>query len=384
MFAVQPWKEWSTLPSIRPSALTDVDRAGRATLPCRRASRVAVVLTIAAGSSACAGAPAAETGTGWLMVAGKRVSSRGVATVADALRSAHVPVPSGVWLSARDGHRLGSDGRAGVVLRGGEPVPLSAPVRPGDRLRVLPGADAVEPVRTLVVAVPSTLPTPLFRPGRPGRARVTRGVVSGEMLARVLLRAPSRARLMTQGAITLTFDDGPDPRWTPRILRVLRKARVRAVFCVIGRQAARYPRLLAQIRRDGHVLCNQSWDHDLRLADEPDARIRANLRRTNDAVSRTGPAPWWFRAPGGGWSPRLIRLAGREGLAPLSWTVDTRDWQRPPVQVMRAIVQRELRPGGVILLHDGGGDRRRTFELVTAMLRELPARGYRFVVPPPR
>lgn len=244
-----------------------------------------------------------------------------------------------------------------------------------------PEKDALEPVRRLVVAVPSTTPTVLYRPGRPGLARVTRGVISGEVVARSVLRKPAPARLVAKGAVALSFDDGPDPRWTPRILRALRQAQVRAVFCVIGRQAARYPSLIARIRREGHVLCNQTWDHDLRLAGKPDARILANLRRTNDALARSGPAPSWFRAPGGGWSPRLARLARRERLTPLWWSVDTRDWQQPPVPVMRAIVVRELHPGGVVLLHDGGGNRERTLELLRALLRQLPAQGYRFVVP---
>ena len=350
----------------------------------RRVARVATALTVSVAVSGCAVGSPGEAGTGWLVVNGKRVNSRGVVTVADALRRARVSVPEGVWLSARDRHRLGPDGRAGVVRRDGERVPLTASAGSGERLQVVAGANAVEPVRTVVVAAPSVQPTPLYRPGRSGRVRLTRGVFSGEVVTRVLLRPPAPARLIARGAVALTFDDGPDPRWTPRILRVLRKARVRAMFCVIGRQAARYRELLVQIRRDGHELCNQSWDHDLRLADQPKGRIVANLRGTNEAIARTGMTPSWFRAPGGRFSPLLVRLARRDGMRPLSWTVDPRDWQRPALRVMRMIVKRELHPGRVILLHDGGGDRTRTLALLTTLLRELPARGYRFVLPPSR
>src|SRR3954469_4713582 len=106
--------------------------------------------------------------------------------------------------------------------------------------------------------------------------------------------------------VALTFDDGPDPTWTPRVLAVLARAGVNATFCLIGRQAAADPALVRRIVEAGHTLCDHTWDHDLDLRARSPARIRADIVSAYDAIiDAGGVAPVFFRAPGGNWSPYL-------------------------------------------------------------------------------
>jgi len=184
--------------------------------------------------------------------------------------------------------------------------------------------------------------------------------------------------------VALTFDDGPDPTWTPRVLRLLAAAHVHATFCLIGWEAAAYPKLVRAIVRGGHALCDHTWDHDLQLAKRKPTRIRADMTRAYDAVVRAsgGVLPSFFRAPGGGFSPYVDSEARRLGMTPLGWNVDPRDWTRPGVASILATVRAQLHNGGVMLLHDGGGDRSQTLSALAVLLQRLPAMGFRFVLPP--
>jgi peptidoglycan-N-acetylglucosamine deacetylase len=189
---------------------------------------------------------------------------------------------------------------------------------------------------------------------------------------------PGRAR-----AVALTFDDGPDPRWTPQVLALLRAARVHATFCLIGRQVAAYPRLVARIVAEGHRLCNHTFDHDEQLATRPVPVINRDIQAATAAIKRAVPGASirLFRAPGGGFTVGLDQLLPAQGLRPLGWSVDPDDWRRPGAAAIVARVLAQVRPGSIILLHDGGGDRSQTVAALQQLLPALTARGYRFVQP---
>ncbi|HET7530943.1 MAG TPA: polysaccharide deacetylase family protein [Mycobacteriales bacterium] len=195
---------------------------------------------------------------------------------------------------------------------------------------------------------------------------------------------PPIAHVSGGRTVALTFDDGPDPTWTPRILAVLARAHVHATFCLIGWEAAAHPALVRAIVRAGHALCDHTWDHDLDLAKRRPSRIRHDMTRAYDAVVQAsgGIRPAFFRTPGGGWSTYIERESQRLGMRPLGWNVDPRDWTRPGVPSILATIHAELHNGGVILMHDGGGDRSQTVRALRLLLRLLPARGFRFVLPP--
>jgi peptidoglycan-N-acetylglucosamine deacetylase len=176
--------------------------------------------------------------------------------------------------------------------------------------------------------------------------------------------------------IALTFDDGPHATWTPKILDLLRSQRVKATFCLIGAQVRKNPALVVRIVREGHALCNHSWNHDRALGTRPVAEIRADLLRTNAEIHRAVPGALikFFRQPYGRWTPASVAVARQLGMEPLGWDVDPGDWEKPAAAVIRQRVVTGVRPGSIVLLHDGGGDRAQTLAACRALLIELRPR----------
>ncbi|MFG3711008.1 polysaccharide deacetylase family protein [Micromonospora sp. NPDC047730] len=177
-------------------------------------------------------------------------------------------------------------------------------------------------------------------------------------------------------AVALTFDDGPNPVWTPKILDHLRAARVTATFCVVGTQARRHPDLVRRIVREGHQLCNHSWHHDLDLARRPVADIRSDLARTNAAIRAAVPGAKvpFYRQPGGRWTPEVVSVAKQLGMRSLHWNVDPQDWGKPTTATITNRVRAAARPGSVVLLHDGGGDRAATLAACPHLITDLKRR----------
>ncbi|MGQ5259403.1 polysaccharide deacetylase family protein [Micromonospora sp. ZYX-F-536] len=176
--------------------------------------------------------------------------------------------------------------------------------------------------------------------------------------------------------IALTFDDGPDPRYTPQVLATLREFDVKATFCVVGENAQDHPDLIQAIVGDGHTLCNHSWHHDVTLGTRSAETIRADLLRTNEAIRAAVPdAPIvWYRQPGGAWTYPVVSVAQQLGMTPLHWSVDPSDWEAPGAGKIAAAVVTQAAPGSVVLLHDAGGDRQGTVDALRRILVDLTER----------
>ncbi|TDC60129.1 polysaccharide deacetylase family protein, partial [Streptomyces hainanensis] len=181
--------------------------------------------------------------------------------------------------------------------------------------------------------------------------------------------------------IALTFDDGPDPTYTPKILRVLREHHAPATFFVCGENAEWQPDLLRAIRDEGHLLANHTWSHpQLDLLSR--AEVRDELGRTSDVVARAvGRAPRLARAPYGVWDEPSLRVCAELGMRPLGWSVDSDDWTRPGADRIAATLLDGAHPGAVALAHDGGGDREQTVAALRACLPRLLDRGFEPVLP---
>jgi peptidoglycan/xylan/chitin deacetylase (PgdA/CDA1 family) len=182
--------------------------------------------------------------------------------------------------------------------------------------------------------------------------------------------------------VALTIDDGPDPEWTPEILALLQRLDIRATFCVIGRQAKLHPDLVAAVAGAGHLVANHTYTHQF-LGSATQERIRSEIGRATDAVTAAtgGHRPTLFRAPGGEWSHAVLAECAAEGLRPLGWSVDPRDWSRPgTTSIVRTLLGRTV-PGSIILEHDGGGNRAQTLQALTVALPRLLDAGFRFVQP---
>jgi peptidoglycan-N-acetylglucosamine deacetylase len=183
----------------------------------------------------------------------------------------------------------------------------------------------------------------------------------------------------------LTFDDGPDPRNTPEISRLLAARGHRATFFVLGAHARRYPNVLAQVLADGHELANHGDDHRL-LAFSLPSTLRRQLSVTEEAVrAATGHAPVrLFRTPHGVRSPWLSLTVGRCGYRLCGWTGRVFDTAEPGALRIVERTCRHLVPGSILLLHDAdgsecGGSRQQTVEALPAILDEAERRGLRSV-----
>jgi peptidoglycan/xylan/chitin deacetylase (PgdA/CDA1 family) len=187
--------------------------------------------------------------------------------------------------------------------------------------------------------------------------------------------------------VALTFDDGPNPDATPRILDALAARDVKATFFVLGRHADRWPELVARIAREGHALGNHGWHHR-KLHVRGPVYVRRDLAMGTESIARaSGVRPRLFRAPHGFRSPWVTPIAASLGQKTVGWSRGVWDSDRPGVD---AIVRRTVegtRPGRIMLLHDGDGydiegDRRQTAEAVPRILDELAHCGYLFVTVP--
>ncbi|MFH8478824.1 polysaccharide deacetylase family protein [Streptomyces sp. NPDC018055] len=248
--------------------------------------------------------------------------------------------------------------------------PASTPTRPA-RAAGTPPAAAAGP--------------PAGLPGRPPAYRLqpmTAGSPPRFRPARPPVRTRPFEKLPDLGhSIVLSFDDGPDARYTPDILATLRKHQVRAMFFVCGEMADANPDLLRAMADDGHVIGNHSWSHPL-VPGLSRAAIRSELGRTSETVETVlGAAPLWYRAPYGAWNRNSFEIGADLGMEPMAWTVDTLDWTTPGTGTIVRRVLDGAAPGVVVLSHDAGGNRSQSVEALRRYLPRLLDDGYRVTVP---
>ncbi|WP_415953257.1 polysaccharide deacetylase family protein [Streptomyces sp. KLOTTS4A1] len=191
-----------------------------------------------------------------------------------------------------------------------------------------------------------------------------------------ILRLGGREQTMV-----LSFDDGPDPRYTPHILKILRRHDVRAMFFVCGEMAVEFPDLLREMTDDGHVIGNHTWSHPQLLKIRRSA-VRREIESTSELVHRTvGSAPLWFRAPYGAWNRAAFETGASLGMEPLAWTADSLDWTEPGTRTIVNNVLRGAGSGVVVLNHDAGGNRSQSVQALRIYLPRLLDEGYRFGLP---
>jgi peptidoglycan/xylan/chitin deacetylase (PgdA/CDA1 family) len=179
--------------------------------------------------------------------------------------------------------------------------------------------------------------------------------------------------------IALSFDDGPSP-YTSQVLDILDRHGAKATFFVVGRNAQANPKLVRRAVEAGHEIGNHTWSHASLPALKKAVR-HTEVEGANDAVrAATGHRPLLFRPPYGAMRPGTNREIRQLGMLPVVWSVDPRDYQ--PHVTAKALIARiraGLRPGSIILLHDGGGDRSKTVAALPAILDEVARKGYRAV-----
>ncbi|MDB5084047.1 MAG: chitooligosaccharide deacetylase [Bacilli bacterium] len=192
----------------------------------------------------------------------------------------------------------------------------------------------------------------------------------------VILHGPPNVR-----QVALTFDDGPDDLWTPRILDVLRHYNVHATFFLVGHRAEAHPEVLRRIVREGHVAGNHTYDHP-KLTDITPAEVESEITRTSDIIQRTaGVKPALFRPPYGALSVPVIEQIRRLGYKIIFWDVDSLDWSGLTAAQVAANILAHVHPGSIILQHSAGGVGESLEDTVQALpyvITTLEREGYQF------
>jgi peptidoglycan/xylan/chitin deacetylase (PgdA/CDA1 family) len=222
----------------------------------------------------------------------------------------------------------------------------------------------------------------LWRPGAPARQTQLVGQLSGEVVASLPVAPATPAQPESDKVVALTFDDGPNPTWTPQVLQILAREGVPATFCDVGRWASSRPDLVRAEVAQGDTVCDHTVDHDTSLDRASHERVAFEVGRGADMVeAAAGVRPLFYRPPAGILSPDVIATAHARGLRVLTWSLDPSDYLMPPPPVLLARILSQVRPGAVILLHDGGGFRANTVAILTPLIDSLEAQGYRFRTP---
>ncbi|RYD17399.1 MAG: polysaccharide deacetylase family protein, partial [Verrucomicrobiaceae bacterium] len=183
--------------------------------------------------------------------------------------------------------------------------------------------------------------------------------------------------LVSGNYVAITFDDGPHPQNTPRLLDMLRARNIKATFYVIGRSVDLYPQVVRRTVAEGHEIGNHTHTHRL-LSKLSDAEVRSEMTRCSDAIAKAaGVRPRTMRPPYGGLLQRQREMVHSEfGYPTILWSVDPLDWKRPGAGVITSRILSGASAGGIVLAHDLHAQ---TVDAMPATLDGLLRRGFKFV-----
>lgn len=180
--------------------------------------------------------------------------------------------------------------------------------------------------------------------------------------------------------VALTFDDGPDAVYTPKILEVLHRNQVLATFFVLGSQADKYPRVMQWIYKAGHEIGNHGYHHgDLNKLTEHE--VYEDIKQGERSILKTtGVLAQYYRPPGGVMTHDVMNAVQACGYDIIHWSVDPRDWSLArTASVIAKSVKKNVSSGDIILFHDGGLNQRQTVAALQELITDLRSQGYRFV-----
>ncbi len=177
--------------------------------------------------------------------------------------------------------------------------------------------------------------------------------------------------------VALSFDDGPHPAFTPQVLEILKRHEAKATFFLIGEQALRYPEVVAQIRAEGHEIGNHYFKNGATLGHSNEEFL--NYLEKAERVIGAGEKLELFRPPGGVAWPRQVRLARERGYMCVLGCAYPHDPMHPPVWYIRWLIEKNLVPGTIVILHDGIANPKRSIAALPGILVSGSKKGLRFV-----
>ena len=183
--------------------------------------------------------------------------------------------------------------------------------------------------------------------------------------------------------IALTFDDGPNPEYTPKLLDILKEHDVKATFFVVGKNAQRYPDILRRIHSEGHVIGCHSFSHRHAWLLSPVYTFRDLKRVCRILEDELGHNPGWYRPPWGMFNMFTLIAAQKMGLATAYWSIEAQDWESKtkPQHIYNTVIS-QAKAGSIVVLHDSGGAPSapaNTLEALPLIINNLKEKGYKFV-----
>jgi len=180
--------------------------------------------------------------------------------------------------------------------------------------------------------------------------------------------------------VALTFDDGPETKWTPQILNILKEKNVKATFFVVGKQVQKYPEILRRISDEGHIVANHTYEHD-KLTKLDAKQVDQEIEKCSLLIHETiGKTPRFIRPPYGFHNETVDNVVYSSGKIIVLWSIDTEDWTGLDAAEVKAKVLPKIQNGFIVLQHDGdnpklGG----SVKALPDIIDEIKAQGYTFV-----
>ncbi|VBB05277.1 polysaccharide deacetylase [Lucifera butyrica] len=193
-----------------------------------------------------------------------------------------------------------------------------------------------------------------------------------QLNAKIISKVPT-----DQKVVALTFDDGPSSKTTPEILAILKEEKIKATFFVVGENVEKLPSIVAQEVKDGHEIGIHTYGHK-NLPRLSPHRVKEEMEKSEKVITVITSKPTLFRPPGGAYNKTVLRIARDMGYTVVLWSVDPLDWKCPPARSIVNYVVKNVKPGGIILLHDLRYPSP-TIGAIRTIIDRLKAQGYQFV-----
>lgn len=306
------------------------------------------------------------------------------ATLGDAIDAFDLRPDRGKLLDV-DGKVLERGVDPGVITLNGAPAARTEPLSTGDVISVVDGKDRTEGTRRVVERLPGRqVGNPMYTLAIAKTVKISKvGRISGKVVS---VRFKTVGKPKRPPAVALTFDDGPWPRTTLQVLRILEDRHVKATFFMVGYLMERYPELVRRVERAGMTIGTHSWVHPYRtpFVDLTPHRIQTEIERPADLLRRRFDLrSTLFRAPGGSYDRHVVRVARSAGMRVVQWSVDPADYRdsATPGEIAQRVL-RAVRPGSIVLLHDGGGNQSATVAALPRIIRGIRAMGLDLIAIP--